>query len=157
MKGKMEITIGVSVGSSIQIAAGMIPILVLAAWPLGKNLTLYFADFEVSREGIAYISATVTNRTAALNIRPSCFSSLVRTSRSCRAKVREAEVCYRSQSCWSTSSSRTVGPTTSRVSSVRVPVKLSVASAPLLIHYPTLFSTVIALYLIIALAYFVSE
>lgn len=46
MKGKMEITIGVSVGSSIQIAAGMIPILVLAAWPLGKNLTLYFADFE---------------------------------------------------------------------------------------------------------------
>lgn len=53
MKGKMEITIGVSVGSSIQIAAGMIPILVLAAWPLGKNLTLYFADFEVSPEGPA--------------------------------------------------------------------------------------------------------
>jgi Ca2+/H+ antiporter len=55
MKGKMEITIGVSVGSSIQIAAGMIPILVLAAWPLGKNLTLYFADFEVGLEVLAYI------------------------------------------------------------------------------------------------------
>ena len=52
MRGKMEITIGVSVGSSIQIAAGMIPILVLAAWPLKKDLTLYFADFEVS--GIAF-------------------------------------------------------------------------------------------------------
>jgi hypothetical protein len=92
MKGKMEITIGVSVGSSIQIAAGMIPILVLAAWPLGKNLTLYFADFEVGLEGIAYIVATVTDRTAALNIRRSCFSSLVRICRSWRTRVREAEV-----------------------------------------------------------------
>lgn len=46
MKGKMELTIGVSVGSSIQIAAGMIPILTLLAWPMGKPLTLYFADFE---------------------------------------------------------------------------------------------------------------
>lgn len=81
MKGKMEITIGVSVGSSIQIAAGMIPILVLAAWPLGKNLTLYFADFEVSPEGFEQMSASATNRNAALNIRRSCFSSLVRISR----------------------------------------------------------------------------
>jgi hypothetical protein len=93
MKGKMEITIGVSVGSSIQIAAGMIPILVLAAWPLGKNLTLYFADFEVSPEGIAYIAATVTNRNVAQkNYRRSCSSSLVRISRLCRTKVREAQV-----------------------------------------------------------------
>lgn len=41
-KGKMEITIGVSVGSSIQIAVGVIPILVLVAWPLGRELTLQF-------------------------------------------------------------------------------------------------------------------
>lgn len=38
MKGKMELTIGVSVGSSIQIAAGMIPILTLLAWPMGVSL-----------------------------------------------------------------------------------------------------------------------
>ena len=37
MKGKMELTIGVSVGSSIQIAAGMIPILTLLAWPMGVS------------------------------------------------------------------------------------------------------------------------
>jgi Ca2+:H+ antiporter len=48
MKGKMEITIGVAVGSSIQIAAGMIPLLVIASWIMGKELTLFFADFEVS-------------------------------------------------------------------------------------------------------------
>lgn len=46
MKGKMEITIGVAVGSSIQIAAGMIPILVIISWIMGKELTLFFADFE---------------------------------------------------------------------------------------------------------------
>lgn len=41
----MEITIGVAVGSSIQIAAGMIPLLVLIAWPMGKDLTLFFVSF----------------------------------------------------------------------------------------------------------------
>lgn len=54
MRGKMEITIGVSVGSSIQIASGMIPILVLVAWPLGKDLTLYFANFEVSLDNVRH-------------------------------------------------------------------------------------------------------
>lgn len=43
-KGKMEITLGVAVGSSIQIAAGMIPLLVIIAWPLQKDLTLFFVS-----------------------------------------------------------------------------------------------------------------
>jgi Ca2+:H+ antiporter len=43
----MELTIGVSVGSSIQIAAGMIPLLVLIAWPMGKDLTLFFVSFAI--------------------------------------------------------------------------------------------------------------
>ncbi|CAD6569592.1 MAG: hypothetical protein TREMPRED_005322 [Tremellales sp. Tagirdzhanova-0007] len=45
-KGKLDLTLGVAVGSSIQIAAGMIPLLVLIAWPMQKNLTLFFANFE---------------------------------------------------------------------------------------------------------------
>lgn len=45
-KGKMELTIGVAVGSSIQIAAGMIPLLVLISWAVGRKLTLFFANFE---------------------------------------------------------------------------------------------------------------
>jgi len=49
-KGKMELTIGVSVGSSIQIAAGMIPLLVIIAWPLGKDLTLFFGVYETAGE-----------------------------------------------------------------------------------------------------------
>ncbi|CAE6389854.1 unnamed protein product [Rhizoctonia solani] len=46
MKGKLELTIGISVGSSIQIAAFVVPLLVIVSWIMGKDLTLYFADFE---------------------------------------------------------------------------------------------------------------
>lgn len=45
-KDKMEIAIGVSVGSSIQIAVGVIPALVLVGWAIGQPLTLYFQSFE---------------------------------------------------------------------------------------------------------------
>ncbi|KAG0145211.1 hypothetical protein CROQUDRAFT_659022 [Cronartium quercuum f. sp. fusiforme G11] len=46
MKGKMELAIGVAVGSSIQIAVGVIPIMVIVGWITGKPLTLYFENFE---------------------------------------------------------------------------------------------------------------
>jgi Ca2+:H+ antiporter len=45
-KDKMEIAIGVSIGSSIQICLGVIPALVLAGWAIGQPLTLYFQQFE---------------------------------------------------------------------------------------------------------------
>lgn len=46
MKGKMEITLGVAIGSSIQIAVGVVPILVLVSWALRREFTLYFENFE---------------------------------------------------------------------------------------------------------------
>ncbi|PWZ01734.1 calcium/proton exchanger [Testicularia cyperi] len=45
-KGKMEISIGIAIGSSIQISVGMIPILVLVGWAISQPLTLYFETFE---------------------------------------------------------------------------------------------------------------
>ncbi|KAL1409684.1 hypothetical protein Q8F55_003680 [Vanrija albida] len=57
-KGKMELTIGVAVGSSIQIAAGMIPLLVLIAWPMHKDLTLFFANFETI---VLFVSVMLVN------------------------------------------------------------------------------------------------
>ncbi|GAA5903952.1 uncharacterized protein JCM6883_002038 [Sporobolomyces salmoneus] len=45
-KGKMEITIGVAIGSSIQIAVGVIPALVIVAWIIQQPLTLFFENFE---------------------------------------------------------------------------------------------------------------
>ncbi|KAJ2920980.1 hypothetical protein H1R20_g16118, partial [Candolleomyces eurysporus] len=46
MKDKMELTITICVGSSIQIAAFVVPLLVIVGWITGHELTLYFADFE---------------------------------------------------------------------------------------------------------------
>lgn len=46
VKNKMEIALGVAVGSSIQIGIGLIPALVLIGWAIGQPLTLYFQGFE---------------------------------------------------------------------------------------------------------------
>jgi len=46
LKDKMAITIGISVGSSIQISTFVIPLLVIVGWVTGHDLTLFFANFE---------------------------------------------------------------------------------------------------------------
>ncbi|KAI0006180.1 Sodium/calcium exchanger protein-domain-containing protein [Russula compacta] len=46
MKDKMELTIGICVGSSIQIATFVVPLLVVVGWCSGHELTLFFDDFE---------------------------------------------------------------------------------------------------------------
>jgi Ca2+:H+ antiporter len=45
-KGKMEIALGVAIGSSSQISMGLLPILVIVGWIIGQPLTLYFQTFE---------------------------------------------------------------------------------------------------------------
>jgi Ca2+:H+ antiporter len=46
MKDKMELAIGVCVGSSIQVATFVVPLLVVIGWCSGHDLTLFFDDFE---------------------------------------------------------------------------------------------------------------
>ncbi|PAV23831.1 Calcium proton exchanger [Pyrrhoderma noxium] len=46
MKNKTELTIGICIGSSIQIATFVVPLLVIVGWISGHELTLFFADFE---------------------------------------------------------------------------------------------------------------
>ncbi|KAI5474781.1 calcium:hydrogen antiporter [Pseudohyphozyma bogoriensis] len=58
MKGKMELTIGVSVGSSIQIAVGVIPLLVVVGWIIDQPLTLFFENFETL---ILFVSVLLVN------------------------------------------------------------------------------------------------
>ncbi|KAF7337919.1 Vacuolar calcium ion transporter [Mycena venus] len=48
MKGQMELTIGICVGSSIQIATFVVPLLVIVGWIAGHELSLFFANFEVN-------------------------------------------------------------------------------------------------------------
>ena len=45
-KNKMDLAIGVAVGSSIQIALFVTPVIVLLGWILQKDMSLYFSLFE---------------------------------------------------------------------------------------------------------------
>jgi Ca2+:H+ antiporter len=58
MKNKMELTIGICVGSSIQIASFVIPLLVIVGWITGHELTLFFANFETI---VLFVSVLLVN------------------------------------------------------------------------------------------------
>ncbi|KAI0780581.1 calcium/proton exchanger [Trametes elegans] len=58
MKNKMELTIGICVGSSIQIAAFVVPLLVIVGWVTHHDLTLFFADFETI---VLFVSVLLVN------------------------------------------------------------------------------------------------
>lgn len=46
MRNKMDLAIGVCIGSSIQIALLVTPLLVMLGWALGREMSLYFPLFE---------------------------------------------------------------------------------------------------------------
>lgn len=58
MKNKMELTITICVGSSIQIASFVVPLLVIVGWISGHELTLYFKDFETI---VLFVSVILVN------------------------------------------------------------------------------------------------
>jgi Ca2+:H+ antiporter len=47
MKNKMDLSLGIAIGSTTQIALLIAPMLVLAGWAIGKPLTLSFDVFEL--------------------------------------------------------------------------------------------------------------
>lgn len=57
-KNKMDLAIGVAVGSSIQIALFVTPVIVLLAWCLHKDMSLYFSLFETIS---LFVSAFIVN------------------------------------------------------------------------------------------------
>ena len=57
-KNKMDLAIGVAVGSSIQIALFVTPVIVLLGWILTKDMTLYFSLFETIS---LFVSAFIVN------------------------------------------------------------------------------------------------
>ncbi|HEY9899174.1 MAG TPA: calcium/proton exchanger [Pantanalinema sp.] len=59
MKNKMDLSLGIAVGSSLQIALLVAPILVLVGWAIGQPLTLHFNLFEVVAIGIAVAIANM--------------------------------------------------------------------------------------------------
>jgi Ca2+:H+ antiporter len=57
-KNKMDLAIGVAVGSSIQIALFITPIVVILGWCMNKPMTLYFNLFETVS---LFVTAFVVN------------------------------------------------------------------------------------------------
>jgi len=58
MKNQMELTINICVGSSIQIASFVVPLLVVVGWITNHELTLYFANFETI---VLFVSVLLVN------------------------------------------------------------------------------------------------
>jgi Ca2+:H+ antiporter len=66
-KDKLDLSIGVAVGSSIQIALFVIPVLVLLGWALDKPLSLLFDPFESVTLFLAVLLAQSTMADARSN------------------------------------------------------------------------------------------
>ncbi|KAG1756308.1 calcium proton exchanger [Suillus paluster] len=58
MKNKYELTISICVGSSIQIACFVVPLLVIVGWIVGQPLTLQFQNFETI---VVFVSVLLVN------------------------------------------------------------------------------------------------
>ncbi|KAJ8104016.1 Sodium/calcium exchanger protein-domain-containing protein [Lipomyces tetrasporus] len=58
MKNKMELAIGVALGSSMQIALFLTPFLVILGWILGQPMSLFFSTFETA---VLFVSVFITN------------------------------------------------------------------------------------------------
>ncbi|KAG0372134.1 hypothetical protein BGX24_000691 [Mortierella sp. AD032] len=58
MKNKMDLAIGVAIGSSMQIALFVSPLMVIIGWGLGNNMDLFFGIFETS---VMFISVLIVN------------------------------------------------------------------------------------------------
>ncbi|KAH3672009.1 hypothetical protein WICMUC_004516 [Wickerhamomyces mucosus] len=58
MKDKMDLAIGVAIGSSLQIALFVLPFMVLIGWIIDVPMTLFFSTFETS---VLFISMLIAN------------------------------------------------------------------------------------------------
>jgi len=58
MKNKMDLAIGVAVGSSMQIALFVTPLMVIIGWIIGQPMTLFFHTFETC---VLFVSVLIVN------------------------------------------------------------------------------------------------
>ena len=65
-KNKMDLAVGVAIGSSMQIALLVTPFLVILGWIIGQPMTLHFETFETV---VFFLSVLVTNYLIAVGLR----------------------------------------------------------------------------------------
>lgn len=69
-KDKMDLAIGVAIGSSMQIALLVTPFLVILGWIIGKDMTLHFKSFETV---VFFLSVLITNYLISVRAEPAFF------------------------------------------------------------------------------------
>lgn len=52
LRNKMDLAMGVAIGSSIQIALGVTPFLVIVGWIIGRDMTLHFETCKLNLDSI---------------------------------------------------------------------------------------------------------
>lgn len=57
-KGKVDLSLGVAIGSSTQVALCVLPFLVIIGWMINKDLDMDFGSFESSTLFVAVVSVT---------------------------------------------------------------------------------------------------
>ncbi|KAI9900661.1 hypothetical protein N3K66_004923 [Trichothecium roseum] len=60
IRNKMDLAMGVAIGSSIQIALGVTPFLVIVGWAIGQPMTLHFETFETVAFAVSVLVVTYT-------------------------------------------------------------------------------------------------
>lgn len=65
MKDKMDLAIGVAIGSSMQIALLVTPFLVILGWIMGQKMTLHFKTFETV---VFFLSVLITSYVIAVSL-----------------------------------------------------------------------------------------
>lgn len=58
MKNKMDLAIGVAIGSSMQIALFVTPLMVIIGWIIGEPMTLFFNTFETC---VLFVTVLIVN------------------------------------------------------------------------------------------------
>ena len=69
-KNKMDLAIGVAIGSSMQIALLVTPFLVILGWIIGQPMTLHFETFETV---VFFLSVLITNYLIAVRLTPTPY------------------------------------------------------------------------------------
>jgi Ca2+:H+ antiporter len=59
MKDKMDLAMGVAVGSSTQISLFVVPFTVLMGWALDRNMTLNFPHFEITLFAFSVVTVSI--------------------------------------------------------------------------------------------------
>ena len=74
-KDKMDLAIGVAIGSSMQIALLVTPFLVILGWIIGQKMTLHFETFETV---VFFLSVLITNYLIAVSLQSCSGGGLAR-------------------------------------------------------------------------------